>query len=54
MQWMFDYNDTSAGTNYTTDLTGGSYVTMTAVPEPRVALLGGLGMLALLRRRRAS
>ena len=26
--------------------------TITVVPEPRAALLGGLGMLALLRRRR--
>jgi autotransporter-associated beta strand protein len=31
---------------------GGTYVTLTVVPEPRAALLGGLGMLALLRRRR--
>jgi autotransporter-associated beta strand protein len=28
------------------------YLTYTAVPEPRAALLGGLGLLALLRRRR--
>jgi uncharacterized protein (TIGR03382 family) len=28
-------------------------VTFTAVPEPSTALLGGLGVLALLRRRRA-
>jgi MYXO-CTERM domain-containing protein len=27
-------------------------VTMTFIPEPSAALLGGLGMLALLRRRR--
>ena len=27
-------------------------VTITAIPEPRAALLGGLGLLALLRRRR--
>ena len=26
---------------------------LTVIPEPRAALLGGLGMLALLRRRRA-
>jgi autotransporter-associated beta strand protein len=53
MDWLFNYNDTSAGTNYTGDLTGSSYVTMTAIPEPNVAvLLGGLGTLALLRRRR--
>ena len=53
MDWAFNYNDTVAGTNYTGDLTGSSFVTMTAVPEPNVAaLLGGLGVLALLRRRR--
>jgi autotransporter-associated beta strand protein len=53
MNWSFNYNDTSAGTNYTGDLTGSSFVTMTAIPEPNVAaLLGGLGTLLLLRRRR--
>ena len=53
MEWLFNYNDTAAGTNYTGDLTGTSYVTMTAIPEPNTAaLVGGLGMLALLRRRR--
>jgi autotransporter-associated beta strand protein len=53
MGWSFNYNDTSAGTNYTSDLTGSSYVTMTAIPEPNVAaLLGGLGILSLLGRRR--
>jgi hypothetical protein len=53
MEWLFNYNDTAAGTNYTGDLTGTSYVTMTAIPEPNVAaLLGGLGTLLLLRRRR--
>jgi autotransporter-associated beta strand protein len=53
MQWAFNYNDAVAGTNYTGDLTGSSFVTMTAVPEPNAAaLVGGLGALALLRRRR--
>ena len=53
MGWLFNYNDTVAGTNYTGDLTGSRYVTMTAIPEPSVTtLLGGLGILALLRRRR--
>ena len=33
--------------------TGGNDVVLVAVPEPGAALLGGLGMLALLRRRRA-
>jgi autotransporter-associated beta strand protein len=51
-EWLFNYNDTLPGTNFTGDLLGGmTYVTMT-VPEPSAALLGGLGLLALLRRRR--
>lgn len=48
-QFRINYNDTVAGVN------GGlnsSYVTLTVVPEPRAALLGGLGLLVLLRRRR--
>jgi len=47
--WTIDYNDTTAGLN---GGVGNSYITITAVPEPAAALLGGLGMLALLRRRR--
>jgi hypothetical protein len=50
--WMINYFDTTAGLNggTTEDF---SYVTITAVPEPNViALLGGLGLLTLLRRRR--
>jgi autotransporter-associated beta strand protein len=50
--WQFNYNDTVAGSNYTSDLTGTSFVTMTVIPEPNVAaLLGGLGTLLLRRRR---
>lgn len=49
--WKIDYNDTTAGLNGGT-LAGASYVTITAVPEPGAALLGGLGLLALLRRRK--
>lgn len=49
--WVIDYNDTSNGLN---GGAGTSFVTITAIPEPNAAaLLGGLGMLALLRRRRA-
>jgi MYXO-CTERM domain-containing protein len=47
--WLINYNDTGAGEN------GGIYsnfVTVTAVPEPGAAMLGALGMLAMLRRRR--
>jgi hypothetical protein len=52
-QWMFDYDDTSGGVNFTTDQAGAtSFVTMTVVPEPRAALLGGIGLLMLFRRRR--
>ena len=48
--WRIQYDDTSAGAN---GGTGTNFVTITAVPEPNVApLLGGLGTLALLRRRR--
>ncbi|MEY3898009.1 MAG: hypothetical protein RLZZ214_3530 [Verrucomicrobiota bacterium] len=49
--WQIDYNDGSAGLN---GGTGDTFVTITAVvPEPNAAMLvGGLGMLALLRRRR--
>lgn len=54
IQWAFNYNDTLEGTNYTSD-SSGTFVTMTAlaaIPEPNTALLGALGVLALLRRRR--
>ena len=33
--------------------TNGAYTTLTVVPEPSIAFLGGLGLLGLLRRRRA-
>jgi autotransporter-associated beta strand protein len=55
-QWRFNYNDTTGGSNYSSDQAGaGSFVTITVIPEPNVAaLLGGVGVLGLLRRRRSS
>ena len=47
--WQIKYDDASAGAN---GGTGTNFVTITAVPEPAAALLGGLGLLGLLRRRR--
>ncbi|MEI8039274.1 MAG: autotransporter-associated beta strand repeat-containing protein, partial [Verrucomicrobiota bacterium] len=49
--WKIDYNDKTAGLN---GGVGTSFVTVTAIPESGAALLGSLGMLALLRRRRVS
>ena len=51
--WKIDYNDTTAGLNGGTAV-GASYVTVTAIPESGSALLGSLGLLVLLRRRRLS
>jgi autotransporter-associated beta strand protein len=51
-QWRINYNDTIAGSNFTPQATGSNFVTMTVVPEPQAALVGGLGMMLLLRRRR--
>lgn len=46
----FRYRDTSASTSDGSLLTA---MSVTQIPEPSAALLGGLGLLALLRRRRA-
>ena len=54
MEWFFNYDDTSAGSNFTEDLSGSKFVTMTAIPEPSITTLGGLASLALLRRRRVA
>jgi hypothetical protein len=40
------------GNSQTSSFTGGNDVVLMAIPEPRAALLGGLGLLVLLRRRR--
>jgi hypothetical protein len=56
--WTFNYNDTVPGGNFGADAVAGgqtNFVTLTAftvIPEPSAALLGGLGVLLLLRRRR--
>jgi autotransporter-associated beta strand protein len=50
--WKINYADTAGGSNLSGLGGGFSYATITVVPEPRAALLGGLGMLLLLRRRR--
>ncbi len=47
--WKIDSNDTTAGLN---GGVGTSFVTVTAIPETGAAVLGGLGLLTLLRRRR--
>ena len=50
-EWLINYNDVSVGA-----VNGGLYanaVTLTVIPEPAAALLGGLGLLVLLRRRRS-
>lgn len=46
--WIISYEANSSGSSFT----GGNDVALRAIPEPSTALLGGLGVLALLRRRR--
>lgn len=51
--WRINYDDTLGGGD-TSLSNGGSYVTLTAIPEPNAAaMIGGCGMLMLLRRRKA-
>jgi autotransporter-associated beta strand protein len=50
--WQIDYNATSGGTNFAGEYVAGNFVNITAVPEPAAGLIGGLGVLLLLRRRR--
>lgn len=49
--WQIKYDDVSAGSINELGAFANA-VTLTAVPEPSASLLGGLGLLALLRRRR--
>jgi autotransporter-associated beta strand protein len=52
--WRINYNDTTGGSNYSSEQTYSNFVTLTAsIPEPTVMTLGGLGALVMLRRRRA-
>jgi len=52
-EWLFNYNDSTGGSNFSSEQNGAtSFVTMTVIPEPAAVLLGGLGLLTLLRRRR--
>jgi len=52
-EWILDYDSTIGGDNFTGQYQpNSSFVNITAVPEPSAALIGGLGMLVLLRRRR--
>lgn len=54
--WRITYNAAEGGSNFSSEFAGGSdgFVNITAVPEPAVSLLGGLGALLLLGRRRKS
>ena len=51
--WRINYNDIFGGSNYSSEQIYSNFVTLTAIPEPTVVTLGGLGALLLLRRRRA-
>jgi len=53
-QWQINYDAINGGLNFSTECTGGHFVTLTAVPEPGSWLALGclIGSGALLRRRR--
>ena len=50
--WRIDYNATTGGANFAGEHIAGNFVNITAVPEPAEILIGGVGLLLLLRRRR--
>jgi len=47
--WRISYSADASGSSFL----GGNDIALVAVPEPEAALLGGLGLLALFRRRRS-
>lgn len=49
----FDWRISYSADSDTNSFTGGNDIALIAVPEPRAALLGGVGLVMLLRRRRA-
>jgi autotransporter-associated beta strand protein len=53
LDWIFRYDDTTAGDNFTSDLGAENrFMTLEAIPEPGTAALAALAGLALLARRR--
>jgi fibronectin-binding autotransporter adhesin len=51
--WRINYNAPTGGLNFAGEHVAGSFVNLTVIPEPSsVALLGTLGAMMLLRRRR--
>ena len=55
--WQIDYNATAGGLNFTADYQSGSFVTVTAVPEPSTGLMllvAAAGGVAAAARRKAA
>lgn len=50
--WRIDYDATAGGVNFQEEYVSGGFVNLTAIPEPAASMLGGVGLLFLLRRRR--